>query len=61
MAGPPGARPWVHQLLDEGNFLDGIDGVQVMFDGDAVLPELRSDTLLPVDGFPYRAVFRVLQ
>ena len=61
MTGPPGARPRVHQLLDEGNFLDGVDGVQVMFDGDAVLLELRGDTLLPVDGFPYRAVFRVLQ
>ena len=55
------SRPGVHQLVDEGDLLDGVDGVEIVLDPDAVLLELRGDALLPVDGEVPGASLRVLQ
>ena len=61
VAVPHGARLGVDQLVNEGNLLDGIDSVQMVFDPHAVLLELRGDGLPPVDGVVARAELRVLQ
>ena len=41
--------PGVGHLLEEGDLLDGVDGVEIMFDPDAMLSEVGSHALPPVD------------
>ena len=41
--------PGVGHLLEEGDLLDGVDGVEIMCDPDAMLSEVCSDALPPVD------------
>ena len=41
--------PGVDHLVNEGDVLDGVDGVQIVFDPDAMLSEVCSDALPPVD------------
>ena len=61
MAVPLLARPGVHHLVDEGDLLDGVDGVEVVFDPDAMLSEVCSDALSPVDVVVARTVLSFLQ
>ena len=49
IAVPLHACPGVDHLVDEGDLLDGVDGVEIMFDPDAVLSEVGGDTLPPVN------------
>ena len=61
IAVPLHACPGVDHLVDEGDLLDGVDGVEIMFDPDAVLSEVSGDTLPPVDVIIARTGLSVLQ
>ena len=55
------ASPGVHHLVHEGDLLDGVDGVEIMFDSDAVLSEVCGDALFPVDGLVARTGLCLLE
>ena len=61
IAVPLHACPGVDHLVDEGDLLDGVDGVEIMFDPDAVLSEVSGDTLPPVDVIIARTGLSFLQ
>ena len=53
--------PGVGHLLEEGDLLDGVDGVEIMFDPDAMLSEVCSHALPPVDVIIARTGLSFLQ
>lgn len=55
------ASPGVDHLVHEGDLLDGVDGVEVVLDPDAMLPELRGDALPSINGEVAGTVWGLLQ
>ena len=49
VAVPLHPSPRVDHLVEEGDLLDGVDGVEVVYYPDAMLSEVCSDALPPVD------------
>ena len=55
------ASPGVDHLVHEGDLLDGVDGIEVVLDPDAMLPELRGDALPSINGEVAGTVWGLLQ